>query len=165
MIAQLRHEPAVLALSRQKLPTLDRNQYASAEGLAKGAYVLADTETAQPDVLLLATGSEVALAIKTFDLLEFDGIRTRVVSMPSWKLLERQDRAYREQVLPPDVSTRISIEQSSTFGWAQYVGPTGVSFGMTSFGASAPLKSLQEHFGFTTKTIVEAAKKQLVAAV
>lgn len=161
VIMELRHQPAVMALSRQNLPTLDRNHYASAKGVSQGAYVLADPDHGKPDVILLATGSEVALAVEAFQQLKTDDIKARVVSMPSWELFERQDMAYKSSVLPPQITARVSIEQSSTFGWAQYVGPRGTSIGMTSFGASAPLKSLQEHFGFTADAVVEAAREQL----
>lgn len=161
VIMELRHQPAVMALSRQNLPTLDRNHYASAKGVAQGAYVLADPDDGKPDVILLATGSEVVLAVEAFQQLKTEGIKARVVSMPSWELFERQDMAYKISVLPPQITARVSIEQSSTFGWAQYVGSRGTSIGMTSFGASAPLKSLQEHFGFTADAVVEAAREQL----
>ena len=161
LILQRQDEPAALILSRQALPTLDRSKYASASGLAKGAYVLADPQAGKPDVLLLATGSEVALCLEAYEKLTADGIKTRVVSMPSWELFELQSREYREDVLPPDVSARVSVEEASTFGWSQYVGPTGESIGMHTFGASAPLKELQRKFGFTPERVVAAAKAQL----
>ena len=161
LILQRQDEPAALILSRQALPTLDRSKYASASGLAKGAYVLADPQAGKPDVLLLATGSEVALCLEAYEKLTAEGIKTRVVSMPSWELFELQSREYREDVLPPDVIARVSVEEASTFGWSQYVGPTGESIGMHTFGASAPLKELQRKFGFTPERVVAAAKAQL----
>ena len=161
LILQRQDEPAALILSRQALPTLDRSKYASASGLAKGAYVLADPQAGKPDVLLLATGSEVALCLEAYEKLTADGIKTRVVSMPSWELFELQSWEYREHVLPPDVIARVSVEEASTFGWSQYVGPTGESIGMHTFGASAPLKELQRKFGFTPERVVAAAKAQL----
>jgi transketolase len=161
LILQLQDEPAALILSRQALPTLDRSRYASASGLAKGAYVLADAKAGRPDVLLLATGSEVALCLEAYEKLTADGVKTRVVSMPSWELFERQSQEYRDHVLPPEVSARVSVEEASTFGWSQYVGATGQSIGMRTFGASAPLKELQKKFGFTPEHVVTAAKAQL----
>ena len=161
LIIQLRHDPVALVLSRQSLPTLDRSKYAPASGLAKGAYVLADADDCKPDVLLLATGSEVCLCIDTYEHLRAEGIKARVVSMPSWELFERQSEEYRESVIPTDVTARVSVEQASTLGWARYVGPTGHSIGMETFGASAPLKELQRKFGFTPETVVTAAKQQL----
>jgi transketolase len=146
LILQRQDEPAALILSRQALPTLDRSQYASASGLAQGAYVLADPQAGKPDVLLLATGSEVALCLEAYEQLTAEGIKARVVSMPSWELFELQSREYRDHVLPPDVIARVSVEEASTFGWSQYVGPTGESIGMHTFGASAPLKELQRGF-------------------
>ena len=161
LIIQLRHDPVALVLSRQSLPTLDRSKYAPASGLAKGAYVLADADDCKPDVLLLATGSEVCLCIDTYEHLRAEGIKARVVSMPSWELFERQSEDYRESVIPTEVTARVSVEQASTLGWARYVGPTGHSIGMETFGASAPLKELQRKFGFTPETVVSAAKQQL----
>ena len=161
LILQRQDEPAALILSRQALPTLDRSKYAPASGLARGAYVLADAKAGKPDVLLLATGSEVALCLEAYEKLTADGIKTRVVSMPSWELFELQSQEYRESVMPPDVMARVSVEEASTFGWSQYVGPTGESIGMHTFGASAPLKELQKKFGFTPERVVAAAKAQL----
>jgi transketolase len=161
LILQRQDEPAALILSRQALPTLDRSRYASASGLAQGAYVLAAPQAGKPDVLLLATGSEVALCLEAYEQLTAAGINTRVVSMPSWELFELQSREYREHVLPPDILARVSVEEASTFGWSQYVGPTGESIGMHTFGASAPLKELQRKFGFTPERVVAAAKAQL----
>ncbi len=161
VIMQLRHEPAALVLSRQALPTLDRTTYASASGLAQGAYVLADAPGGHPEVVLLATGSEVSLCVVAYERLITEGIQARVVSMPSWELFERQSQAYRDQVLPPHVTARISVEQAATTGWDRYVGPTGTCIGMNTFGASAPLKALQKKFGFTPDRLVVAVKEQL----
>jgi len=160
-IMQLRHEPVVLVLSRQPLPTLDRTKYAPATGVAKGAYVLADTAGNNPEVILIASGSEVTLAVEAHEKLITEGIRSRVVSMPSWDIFEHQPPAYREQVLPPAVTARIAIEQASTFGWERYVGNTGRVIGMTTFGASAPLKELQRKFGFEPDRVVATAKELL----
>ena len=164
VVMQLQHEPALLVLTRQALPTVDRTKYASASGLARGAYVLADAPGGRPDVLLLATGSEVYLCMDAFEGLAKEGIKARVVSMPCWELFEKQDRAYRESVLPTSVNARVSVEMASTFGWSRYVGMSGHSIGMNSFGASAPLKDLQKHFGFTVENIVAAAKQQVQQA-
>ena len=160
-ILQLRHKPAVLALSRQPLPTLDRSKYAPASGLLHGAYVLADAPGGNPEVILIASGSEVSLAVNAHETLLAEGIRSRVVSMPSWDIFERQTQEYRESVLPPSVKARIAIEQASTFGWAQYVGDSGRIIGMKTFGASAPLKELQRKFGFDPDRIVVTAKQLL----
>jgi transketolase len=161
VILQFHHQPAVLVLTRQDVPTLDRFKHAPASGLAKGAYVLADTPGGRPDVLLMASGSEVSLCIEAHEQLTAEGIQSRVISMPSWELFDDQDAAYRDSVLPPDVKARVSVEQASVFGWAKYVGLDGRSIGMRSFGASAPLKDLQREFGFTVERVVEAAKAQL----
>jgi len=160
LIMQLRHAPVALILSRQALPTVDRSKYAAASGLQKGAYVLADAD-GQPDVLLLATGSEVGLCVAAHEQLKTEGIKARVVSMPSWELFEHQSQEYRDSVIPPAVAARVSVEQASTFGWARYVGTTGQTIGMQTFGASAPLKELQKKFGFTTDNVVAAAKDQI----
>ena len=161
VVMQLQHQPALLVLTRQAVPTFDRARFASAAGLARGAYVLAKEQGARPDVLLLATGSEVALCIEAFEQLSKEGIQARVVSMPSWELFEKQDRAYRDSVLPPDVKARVSVEMAATFGWDRYIGISGRSIGMHSFGASAPIKALQKHFGFTVENVVAAAKEQI----
>jgi transketolase len=161
VIMQLRHEPVALILSRQSLPTLDRGVYAAASGVAKGAYVVADAPDGRPEVILMASGSEVSLCISAFEQLKMEGIKARVVSMPSWELFEHQSQEYRESVLPPSVKARVSVEQASTLGWQRYVGETGVSIGMTTFGASAPLKALQQKFGFTVENVVAAAKAQV----
>jgi transketolase len=161
VILQLRHEPVALVLSRQALPTLDRSKYAPASGLAKGAYVLADAEGGKPDVLLLASGSEVGLCVQAHEHLKAERIEARVVSMPSWELFEQQSREYRDSVIPPEVPARVSVELASTLGWERYVGLSGYSIGMRTFGASAPLKELQQKFGFTSDNVVTAAKEQL----
>ena len=161
VIMQLHHEPVALVLTRQALPTLDRSIYGSAEGVAKGAYVLADADDGQPDVLLLASGSEVSLCVNAYEQLKAEGVKARVVSMPSWELFEQQDAAYRESVIPSSVMARVAVEQAATFGWAKYAGTTGEIIGMNTFGASAPLKELQRKFGFTPDRIVAAAKEQL----
>ncbi len=163
-IMQLRHKPAALALSRQPLPTLDRRKYASASGLAKGAYVLADALGGDPEVILIASGSEVSLAVQAHEALLAEGIRSRVVSMPSWEIFDQQPQEYRNSVLPPSVSARISVEQASTLGWERYVGNSGRMIGMKTFGASAPLKELQKKFGFEPGRITELAKQLLVRA-
>jgi transketolase len=160
-ILQLRHEPAVLALSRQPLPTLDRDRYAPAAGVARGAYVLADAPGGKPEVILIATGSEVVLAVSAHEKLLAEGIRSRVVSMPSWDIFDHQTQQYRDGVLPPGVTARVAVEQASTFGWERYVGPSGRIIGMKTFGASAPLKELQKHFGFEPDQVVAAAKELL----
>jgi transketolase len=161
VIMQLQHQPVVLVLSRQALPTIDRTQYASASGLAKGAYILADAEDGKPDVLLLSTGSEVSLCIEAYEQLKTEGIKARVVSMPSWELFEQQSQEYRDSVIPPSITARVCVEQASTFGWGEYVGSTGARIVMHTFGASAPLKDLQHKFGFTPDKVVAAAKAQL----
>src|SRR5262249_18493146 len=151
-------------LTRQAVPTLDRTKYASADGLRKGAYVLADAPGGKPDVLLLATGSEVTLCVQAYEQLNAEGVRARVVSMPSWEMFERVRRGnpgYRESVLPSAVTARVSVELASTFGWARYIGPLGQALGMNTFGASAPLKELQKKFGFTPGHVVAAARDQL----
>jgi transketolase len=160
-VMQLRHEPAVLALSRQPLPTLDRTKYAPAAGVAKGAYVLADAPGGAPDVILIATGSELCLAVDAHEQLIKEGIRSRVVSMPSWDIFDHQPREYRDTVLPPGVKARVAIEQASTLGWERYVGDGGRVIGMKTFGASAPLKELQKRYGFEPGRVVAAVKELL----
>jgi transketolase len=161
VIMQLRHRPAVLVLSRQALPTLDRNKYAPACGVACGAYVLADAPGGKPEMILIATGSELSLAVQAHETLSSEGIRSRVVSMPSWDIFEHQTQEYRDSVLPPAVQARIAIEQASTFGWERYVGNNGRMIGMQTFGASAPLKELQRKFGFEPERLVTMAKGML----
>ena len=160
-IMQLRHKPAVLVLSRQPLPTLDRSRYAPASGVALGAYVLADAPGGNPEVILIASGSEVSLAVNAHETLLAEGIRSRVVSMPSWDIFDHQTPEYRDSVLPPNVKARVAVEQASTFGWERYVGSSGHIIGMKTFGASAPLKELQRKFGFEPDRVVAAAKELL----
>jgi len=160
-VMQLRHTPAVLALSRQPLPTLDRKKYAPASGLAQGAYILADAPGANPEVILIASGSEVSLAVEAHEKLLAGGIRSRVVSLPSWEIFDHQPQEYRDKVLPPGITARIMIEQASMFGWERYVGSSGRMIGMKTFGASAPLKELLTKFGFEPGRIVEIAKELL----
>ncbi len=160
-ILRLRHQPAVLALSRQPLPTLDRSKYAPAAGVARGAYVLADAGGGDPELILIASGSEVSLAVEAHEQLLADGVRSRVVSMPSWDIFEHQPQQYRDSVLPPQVTARVAVEQASTFGWERYVGTSGRVIGMKTFGASAPLKELQKKFGFEPERVVEVAKELL----
>jgi transketolase len=155
------HGPSTLVLSRQGMPTLDRTKYAAASGVAKGAYVLADTAGGKPEVILMATGSELHLAVAAFEKLTAEGIKARVVSMPCWELFEAQEAAYKEGVLPAGVTARVSVEMAATLGWDRYVGPKGRSVGMHSFGASAPLKDLLKKFGFEADAVVRAAKQAL----
>jgi len=160
-IMQLRHKPAVLALSRQPLPTLDRNKYAPATGVTQGAYVLAEAPGGNPEVIIIASGSELGVAIAAHETLVAEGIRSRVVSMPSWEIFEQQPQAYRDTVLPPNVKARVAVEQGSILGWDRYVGNSGRVIGMNTFGASAPLKELQKKFGFEPGQVATAAKRQL----
>lgn len=160
-VMQLRHKPALIALSRQPLPTLDRSKYASAAGVAKGAYVFADPPGRDPDVILIGTGSELSLVVDAHEALAAQGIKSRVVSMPSWDIFEDQSREYRDSVILPQVSARIAVEQGSVLGWERYVGPKGKVIGMKTFGASAPLKELQRHFGFEPDRVVTMAKELL----
>jgi transketolase len=160
-VMQLRHEPAVLALSRQPLPTLDRSKYAPASGVARGAYVLADAPGGKPEVILIASGSEVSLCVNAHEELRAQGIRSRVVSMPSWDIFEHQPQAYQDSVLPPDVTARVAVEQASTFGWDRYVGRSGRVIGMKTFGASAPLKELLRKYGFEPERVAGVAKELL----
>jgi len=162
-----RHQPVALVLTRQNVPVFDREKYASAEGLRRGGYVLADAPITDgvgdgaPDLILIATGSEVALALAAHEELSGEGIRSRVVSMPCCELYDRQDEEYRDSVLPPAVTARVSIEEASTLGWDRYVGSDGVKVGMHTFGTSAPLKDVQTKFGFTPDKVAEAAKELL----
>ncbi len=160
-IMQLRHKPAMLALSRQPLPTLDRSRYAPASGVARGAYVLADPPDGKPQVILISSGSEVSLCVDAHEQLLAEGIRSRVVSMPSWDIFEDQTQAYRDSVLPPDVTARVAVEQASTFGWERYVGQSGRIIGMKTFGASAPLKELLRKYGFEPERVTEVVKELL----
>jgi len=160
-IMPLTHKPAVLALTRQALPVLDRKKYAPASGLARGAYVLADPPDGKPDAIIIASGSEVVLAVEAHEKLLAEGIKTRVVSMPSWEIFDEQPREYRDSVLPPSVTARVSVEQGSTLGWERYVGTGGRMIGMKTFGASAPLKALQDKFGYHPEQVAAAVREQL----
>ena len=160
-VMRLHHQPAVLVLSRQAMPTLDRSRYAPASGVARGAYVLADSGDGKPEVILIASGSEVSLAVQAHEKLSAEGIRSRVVSMPSWEIFDHQSVEYRDSVLPPDVKARVAVEQASTFGWERYVGLSGRIIGMKTFGASAPLKELQRKFGFEPERVAAAARELL----
>jgi len=164
VVMGMQHGPALLVLSRQAIPTLDRSKYASAAGVAKGAYVLADAPGGKPDVILMASGSEVYLCVDAYEKLKAEGINARVVSMPSWEIFEKQESAYRESVLPSIVSARVSVELGATLGWERYVGLKGQMIGMRRFGASAPWKDLQKKFGFTPETVVAAARQAIAAA-
>ncbi len=161
IIAGLKDRPACLMLSRQPLPTLDRTQFAPASGVARGGYVLADVDPGKPAVILMATGSEIGLCVAAYQSLKAQGVAARVVSLPSWELFEEQDQAYRDSVLPPSVTPRVSVEAASVIGWDRYVGATGARIGMTSFGASAPIDALMSNFGFTVEAVLAAAKEQL----
>jgi len=164
LITRLRHQPVALILTRQAVPTIDRSTYAAADGVQRGAYILADTDNGPPDVILLATGSEVSLCLAAYEQLKTEDITARVVSMPSWELFEQYCRTspgYRHEVLPDSVSARVSVEKASTLGWSRYVGSHGHSIGMDTFGASAPLQELQKKFGFTVENVVAAAKQQV----
>ena len=160
-ILQLRHRPALLALSRQPLPTFDRSKYASAAGVSRGAYVMADAPGGAPEVILIASGSEVALIVGAQQELASEGIRSRIVSMPSWDIFESQPKSYRDSVLPPEITPRVAVEQGSVLGWERYVGAAGRVIGMTTFGASAPLKELQRKFGFEPERVVAVVKELL----
>jgi transketolase len=155
------HQPVALVLTRQDVPILDRSRYASAEGLRQGGYVLADPDGGDPEVILIATGSEVALAAAAHEQLISDGVRSRVVSMPCWELFERQEQSYQNEVLPPAITARVSVEEASTLGWDRFVGPQGAKIGMHTFGSSAPLKDVQSKFGFTPDKVAETAKEVL----
>jgi transketolase len=161
IIVPLRHNPVSLVLTRQAIPTFDRTKYAPASGVAKGAYVLADAPGGKPDVILMATGSEVHLCVEAYEKLKAEGINARVVSMPSWEIFERQDAGYKQSVFPPNVTARVSVEMAATLGWERYVGPKGKMLGMHTFGASAPLKDVLKKFGFVTDKVVATAKEVL----
>jgi transketolase len=161
IILQHKHGPSTLVLTRQAMPTFDRTKYALASGVAKGGYVLVDAAGGKPEVILMASGSEVSLCVEAYEKLQAAGIKARVVSMPSWELFEKQDAAYKESVIPPAVTARVSVEMASTFGWERYTGPKGKIMGMRSFGASAPLKDLLKKFGFTADNVVAAAREVL----
>jgi transketolase len=161
VIAQLQHQPAALVLTRQAIPTFDRTKYGAASGTARGAYILADAPGGKPDVILMGTGSEVSLCVEAYEKLKAEGINARVVSMPCWKIFDRQDAAYKESVLPSSVTARVSVEMAATFGWERYVGLKGHKIGMHRFGASAPLKDLLKFFGFTADAVVAEARKAI----
>jgi transketolase len=165
---QLQHEPTVLILSRQPCPTLDRTKYASAEGVKRGGYVLADSGKSNggglPEVIIMGTGSEVGLCVEAYEKLVADGVHARVVSLPSWELFEHQTEEYKDEVLPPGVRARVSVEQASTFGWRRYVNSNDAIIGMKTFGASAPLKELTKKFGFTVEAVTDAAKREIERA-
>jgi transketolase len=160
LIMPRREQPTALVLTRQNVPVIDRGKYAPASGLAKGGYVLADSD-GDPEVILIATGSEVHIALEAHETLVVEGIRSRVVSLPSWGIFDSQSEEYRHSVLPPAVTARVAIEQASGMGWERYIGETGTMIGMTTFGASAPFKDLQKFFGFTPDAVVEAARGQI----
>jgi transketolase len=164
VITALKHRPACLVLSRQPLSTFDRTRYAAAAGVARGAYVMADAEDSDPKVILIGSGSEVALCVEAYEALKQESIPARVVSMPSWELFEEQDLAYRDSVLPPAVRARVSVEAGSVIGWDRYVGAAGARIGVQTFGASAPIGDVMKKFGFTPANVIAAAKAQLVAA-
>jgi len=160
----IKDRPVCLVLSRQPLPTFDRGGMEPASGVTQGAYILAEAPSGNPDVLLLATGSEVSLCLEARQQLKDEGIGARVVSMPSWEIFEEQPEDYQDRVLPPEIEARVSIEAASTFGWAKFTGPKGAVLGMRSFGLSAPMKVVAEHFGFEPEHIVTAAREQVAAA-
>jgi transketolase len=155
------HQPVALVLTRQNVPIIDRSVYASAEGLRRGGYVLADPEGGDPEVILIATGSEVSLTVLAHEKLISEGVRSRVVSLPCWEIFERQEQSYRDMVLPPEITARVSVEEASTLGWERFVGPQGAKIGMHTFGSSAPLKDVQTKFGFTPDRVAETAKEVL----
>jgi len=158
VVMNTHHEPAVIVLTRQAVPTLDRTKYAPAAGVAQGAYILADADGGKPQVILIASGSELPICVDAYEKLKQAGIRARVVSMPSWDLFERQEQNYRDRVLPPDVTARVAVEAGATLGWDRYVGPKGRVIGMHTFGASAPIKDLLKKFGFTSENVIQAAR-------
>jgi transketolase len=164
VILSAKNQPACLVLSRQGLPTFDRERYASAAGVARGAYTLADAEGGEPQVILIGTGSEVRLCVDAYEKLKQEGIAARVVSMPSWHLFEKQDETYRNEVLPPHITARVAVEQGSVIGWDRYAGSSGAIIGMHTFGSSAPLSELLKKFGFTPEKVYEAAKDQISRA-
>jgi transketolase len=163
IIMNLQHSPAALVLTRQALPTLDRTKYAAASGVARGAYVLADAQGGKLDVILLGTGSELSLCVDAYEKLKSEGVQARVVSMPCWEIFDQQDRSYKNEVLPPDVTARVSVEMAATFGWERYTGSKGRNIGMHRFGASAPLKDLLKYFGFTVDKVVEEARAAIAS--
>jgi len=163
-IMPFKHNPVAMVLSRQAMPTLDRTKYAPASGVAKGGYILADAQDGKPQVILIGTGSELSLCVSAYEKLTGEGIRARVVSMPSTDIFDKQDDAYKNSVLPPDVAARVSVEAASVFGWERYVGLQGAIIGMTTFGGSAPAKDLYKKFVITTDHVIQAAKDVLARA-
>jgi len=161
LIMKSKHRPAVLVLSRQPLPTIDRSRYGAASGVAKGGYIVADADDGKPSAILMASGSEVSLCIAAHEQLRAEGVKTRVVSMASWELFDEQDKEYQDSVLPPSVKARVAVEQASTLGWTRYIGTSGQMIGMNTFGASAPLKELQKKFGFTPEKVISVVREQL----
>ncbi|HEU4598148.1 MAG TPA: transketolase C-terminal domain-containing protein, partial [Solirubrobacterales bacterium] len=153
------HNPVALALTRQTVPVFDRSKYASAEGARRGGYVLADPEDGDPELILIATGSEVQLAVGAHERLKEEGIQTRVVSLPCWEIFERQDQEYRDEVLPPEVTARLAIEEGAPLGWEKWVGSEGAIMGMTTFGQSAPFKDVEAEFGFTVDNVAKVARE------
>jgi transketolase len=164
VLMQIKDAPVVLVLTRQALPTFDRSKYAPASGVAKGAYVLADAPDGKPEVILMGTGSEVSLCVNAYEQLKTQGVKARVVSMPSWSIFEKQSDDYKKSVFPPGVKARVSVEAAATLGWDRYVGPNGIMIGMHRFGASGPLKDVLKKFGFTTEAVVDAARKAIAQA-
>jgi transketolase len=163
-IAQQKKHPVVLVLTRQPVPTFDRSKYGAASGVARGAYVLAEAEGGTPDVILIGTGSEVSLCVESAEKLKAEGVKARVVSMPSWELFEEQPQEYQDSVLPPSVKARVAVEKAAAFGWERWVGHAGNIIAMRSFGASAPIKALQQKFGFTVDNVVKVAKDTIAKA-
>jgi transketolase len=161
VIMPMKHNPVALVLSRQALPTIDRSKYAAASGVSKGGYILADAQGGKPELILIGTGSELSLCVAAYEKLTAEGVRARVVSMPSTDIFDAQDAAYKKSVFPPEVKARVSVEAASVFGWERYVGTEGVIIGMTTFGASAPIKDLMNKFGFTTDHVIQAAREVL----
>jgi len=161
VILRLTDQPACLVLSRQKLPIFDRDRFAPAAGLARGAYIMADADKGEPQVILIGSGSEVSLCVEARDMLVRKGVACRVVSMPSWELFERQDEHYRDEVLPPGITARVAVEMGAVIGWDRYAGSGGAIIGMHSFGGSAPIKDLLKKFGFVAAKVVEAAESQI----
>jgi transketolase len=161
LIFSLKNRPAALICSRQALPIFDRTRFGPANGLAKGGYVLADAPDGKPDVILIGCGSEVSLCVQASERLAAEGVKTRVVSMPAWELFDEQNQQYQDSVLPPSVTARVTVEEASPIGWERYAGRDGVVLGMRTFGMSAPMKVVAEHFGFTPDHVAVVAKEVL----
>ena len=160
-IMPIKHQPVLMAFTRQGVPTFDRSKYASAAGVARGAYIMADAQGGQPELILIGTGSEVQLCIGAYEKLTAEGVKVRVVSMPCWELFEKQSPEYKIQVLPPQVRARVAVEAGTSFGWSEYVGDDGIVVGRDDFGASAPIKDLLREFGFTVDNVIAKAKEVL----